>query len=62
MVEIGDIYYFRENRVGLDYKRIPVIIYEKNGEIYKGRFTIPGQLKHDYYSLREQDIEYYLEK
>ncbi len=62
MVEIGDIYYIKEGRISPDHKRIPVIICDKIGESYRGRFVMPGQLVHDYYVLTEHDIAYYLER
>lgn len=62
MAEIGDIFYIKKDRIGLEYYRLPIIIYEKSGTIYKGRYVIPGQLIHDYYTLSEHDINYYLER
>lgn len=62
MAEIGDIFYIKSDRIRSDYYRVPVIIYEKSGDTYKGRYVIPGQLIHDYYMLTEHDISYYLER
>lgn len=62
MAEIGDIFYIKVDRIGPEYYRVPVIIYEKSDGSYRGRFVIPGQLTHDYYVLTEHDIGYYLER